>query len=600
MFPQSDGASPDACDSAGNPALVVSARVRALECVLALLDAGAKVTATNVELETALHVAAEAGDVAVAESLMAADAGGKLSDMRDARGRLARDLFPEQSGAMAQHPFAVVSGWGRAVLSKGRAMSALEAATGGKSVASNAEAANALGLLGVPLASSEGAAAMVEGASVSDAMALGGKGEEGATWDREAFAAAVEGLAADGGLEHPTSPAASSTAGCSPRANGAARATAHVAAAAPDASLEPQGDCPADAAAASVLAQASSDTDTEVAKAPAGMVFLGGACGSTTWRAETAVPWLTEAGIPFFNPQLGEGEWNETAVEREAVAKQAAGTLLFVFTSCTRAVSSCIEAAEFATVAAHTAQDVVLVIQDIEAGTAIEGDVSRAVWFRAERRGEGARRRRMCRFLARSAHRLLRSTPPRLLRPATPPFQPRCIACPPLRRSFRRRKPGTSCAAAPTCATWPAAAERTCLTRCRSRSPSSPPGLRSAACEPEARCGAFAAWRSPSPLCAQAHAACPFAVLCFGVHPFVSATVYLCAPCCLAPACSVRLCAFAPRAVHKLPLQRPLTRCQNFQGAHPKEASRSGWRARGTGHGRMLSKRKPHSRDCRI
>lgn len=375
---QGDGASPDACDSAGNPALVVSARVRALECVLALLDAGAKVSATNVELETALHVAAEAGDVAVAECLMAADADGKLSSMRDARGRLARDLFPEQTSTLAQHSFAVVSGWGRAVLSKGRAISALEAATGGKGVASNTEAANALGLLGVPLASSEGAAAMVEGASISDGPGPGGRGEEGAAWDREAFAAAVENLTDEDGWEHPTSPAASSSAGCSPRANGAAgAAAAHAGQATPAATLQRQVDEGA-AAAASTLAQASSDTEAEDGKAPAGMVFLGGACGSTTWRAETAVPKLTAAGIPFFNPQLGEGEWDEAAVEREAVAKQAAGTLLFVFTSCTRAVSSCIEAAEFATVAAHTAQDVVLVIQNIEAGTTIEGDVSRA------------------------------------------------------------------------------------------------------------------------------------------------------------------------------------------------------------------------------
>jgi hypothetical protein len=34
-------------------------------------------------------------------------------------------------------------------------------------------------------------------------------------------------------------------------------------------------------------------------------VFLGGACGKTTWRKEIAIPYLTEHGVTYWNPQAG-------------------------------------------------------------------------------------------------------------------------------------------------------------------------------------------------------------------------------------------------------------------------------------------------------
>lgn len=38
-------------------------------------------------------------------------------------------------------------------------------------------------------------------------------------------------------------------------------------------------------------------------------VFLGGACGETTWRTDLAIPLLERAGISYFNPQLAPGAW---------------------------------------------------------------------------------------------------------------------------------------------------------------------------------------------------------------------------------------------------------------------------------------------------
>ena len=44
-------------------------------------------------------------------------------------------------------------------------------------------------------------------------------------------------------------------------------------------------------------------------------VFLGGACGATTWRRDVAIPVLDAAGVSYHNPQLGAGEW--TAAHEE-------------------------------------------------------------------------------------------------------------------------------------------------------------------------------------------------------------------------------------------------------------------------------------------
>ena len=42
-------------------------------------------------------------------------------------------------------------------------------------------------------------------------------------------------------------------------------------------------------------------------------VFLGGACGKSTWRKDIAIPLLEQAGVAYFNPQVDE--WRPELVE---------------------------------------------------------------------------------------------------------------------------------------------------------------------------------------------------------------------------------------------------------------------------------------------
>ncbi len=74
-------------------------------------------------------------------------------------------------------------------------------------------------------------------------------------------------------------------------------------------------------------------------------VFLGGACGSTTWRRDIAIPALEAAGITYFDPQLGVGEWTEACEAAEMEAKAEADVLLFVISGQTRGVASIAEVA---------------------------------------------------------------------------------------------------------------------------------------------------------------------------------------------------------------------------------------------------------------
>ena len=74
-------------------------------------------------------------------------------------------------------------------------------------------------------------------------------------------------------------------------------------------------------------------------------LFLGGACGTTTWRQEIAIPLLERAGISFFNPQLAEGSWTPEAQLAEQRAKNECETWLFVLNGQTRGVASLVEIA---------------------------------------------------------------------------------------------------------------------------------------------------------------------------------------------------------------------------------------------------------------
>lgn len=74
-------------------------------------------------------------------------------------------------------------------------------------------------------------------------------------------------------------------------------------------------------------------------------VFLGGVCGDTTWRKTIAIPALEAAGVSYYNPQLGPGEWTPAHQALEAQAKTEAKIWLFVVDGSTRGVASMVEAA---------------------------------------------------------------------------------------------------------------------------------------------------------------------------------------------------------------------------------------------------------------
>lgn len=74
-------------------------------------------------------------------------------------------------------------------------------------------------------------------------------------------------------------------------------------------------------------------------------IFLGGACGTTTWRRDIAIPALEAANITYHNPQLGIGEWTTDNEAEEMRAKDEADVLLFVIDDHTRGVASVAEVA---------------------------------------------------------------------------------------------------------------------------------------------------------------------------------------------------------------------------------------------------------------
>ena len=82
-----------------------------------------------------------------------------------------------------------------------------------------------------------------------------------------------------------------------------------------------------------------SDADFEILD-----VFLGGACGKTSWRKDIAIPAFDAAGISYYNPQVDE--WHPGLMAAENHAKDTARTLMFVVDSETRGVASMIETAE--------------------------------------------------------------------------------------------------------------------------------------------------------------------------------------------------------------------------------------------------------------
>ncbi len=75
------------------------------------------------------------------------------------------------------------------------------------------------------------------------------------------------------------------------------------------------------------------------------VIFLGGACGESTWRRDVAIPLLKAAGISFHDPQLASGAWTEADEIEDMRAKAEAEVLLFVISEATRGVASVAEVA---------------------------------------------------------------------------------------------------------------------------------------------------------------------------------------------------------------------------------------------------------------
>jgi hypothetical protein len=123
---------------------------------------------------------------------------------------------------------------------------------------------------------------------------------------------------------------------------------------------------------ASPASASSSSSLLSPSHSPSIRVFLGGACGETTWRKLEAIPQLQAAGISFYDPQVKE--WSQKLVALEGLMKAWCKILFFVIGSKTRALASMIEVA--ALIAAG--RRVILVIEPVEAGVEIEGQVPSA------------------------------------------------------------------------------------------------------------------------------------------------------------------------------------------------------------------------------
>jgi hypothetical protein len=98
-------------------------------------------------------------------------------------------------------------------------------------------------------------------------------------------------------------------------------------------------------------------------------VFLGGTCGKTTWRKDTAIPIFSSAGISYFDPQVEE--WKPDMVVIESIVKERCAVLLFVISSETRGVASMIEATQYIC----EGRDVVLVLTDVSSGSKIDSEI---------------------------------------------------------------------------------------------------------------------------------------------------------------------------------------------------------------------------------
>lgn len=98
-------------------------------------------------------------------------------------------------------------------------------------------------------------------------------------------------------------------------------------------------------------------------------IFLGGSCGNTSWRTDTAIPLLRQNGISYFNPQVSHWDVRMIPIERDA--KENSSVLLFVVSGDTLSVASMVEVAYYI----GAGRKIVLCLVDIpsDGGAEIEG-----------------------------------------------------------------------------------------------------------------------------------------------------------------------------------------------------------------------------------
>lgn len=99
-------------------------------------------------------------------------------------------------------------------------------------------------------------------------------------------------------------------------------------------------------------------------------VFLGGTCGSSTWRTDVAIVLLDKANVTYFNPQLPRGQWHEGLIEIEREAREQAQVELFIIDGSTRGVASLVEASALVV----SGRRIVIMVEEVEQGSVIDGE----------------------------------------------------------------------------------------------------------------------------------------------------------------------------------------------------------------------------------
>jgi hypothetical protein len=82
------------------------------------------------------------------------------------------------------------------------------------------------------------------------------------------------------------------------------------------------------------------------------------------------MPFLDQHNVPYYNPQVEE--WDDSLIQKDNIAKEAASTLLFVIDDLTRAVMSIAEACHYI----GMGRTVVVVVHDYHDDGARHGEVA--------------------------------------------------------------------------------------------------------------------------------------------------------------------------------------------------------------------------------